>query len=181
MCFQTDIYVYLRVRPWGTPDPLQSGAASGGPDQAAGHLHPLPSLPRPHPEAAAADKVRSDLWHLCTRYVVINTDGAPKCWCWVHRMNYYFFTNLCVSCCFSEAVQASERQDKNWLLINSCSSKQTLGIRLKSIQNVIEQVMKSFPSTILMHFKQNTNQFTFVSCFRTNTVCWSWVCPMWKA
>ncbi|XP_024920068.1 caspase recruitment domain-containing protein 10 isoform X2 [Cynoglossus semilaevis] len=57
----------------------------------------------------------------------------------IQRLLQLTRSDLTFDTCAPEAVQASERQDKNWLLINSCSSKQTLGIRLKSIQNVIEQ------------------------------------------
>ncbi|XP_058509366.1 caspase recruitment domain-containing protein 10 [Solea solea] len=48
-------------------------------------------------------------------------------------------SGLSFNTCAPEPVQASERRDKSVFLLKSCSPEQNLGIRLKSIQDVISQ------------------------------------------
>lgn len=50
-------------------------------------------------------------------------------------------TSIC-SMWFAEPILASERQDKTVFLLDSCSPDHTQGIRLQSLQEVINQVIK---------------------------------------
>nr|XP_019960932.1 PREDICTED: caspase recruitment domain-containing protein 10 isoform X2 [Paralichthys olivaceus] len=48
-------------------------------------------------------------------------------------------SGLSFNTCPPEPIQASERRDKSVFLLDSCSPEQVLGVRLKSIQDVISQ------------------------------------------